>query len=189
MKELLLSLGRRPSLGHRVWLVSLFVVVTLSFLAGGHIWHAFVQWRPLSIQMAGWVIWFTWQGWLFPLNRERYIQSEPTRAYQKAFYRDILPGVSFGVSQMLRPVSYEFLSTPAFPPYCLADMCWLLGCLHWLYAALPRVQNYWDCWGKFSLRVSRHPAALNAAQCVLLHQAPALPRRGPSVLWSHYSPP
>src|SRR5829696_7809392 len=111
MEELLLNLGRKPNFFQRVRLVGLFMATTAGFLVMAHVLNAFSLWNPLTIHLLGWTIWFAWQGWLFPVNRARYIQNYPDNPYRKAFYWDILFGVSFGVSQMVIPVSYGILAT------------------------------------------------------------------------------
>ena len=142
MDELLAALGRRQNRRQKVWLVSLFAAATLFFLTAGHIGHIFVWWSTLLIHTVAWAVWFAWQGWLFPLNRERYLRNAPLNAYQKAFCRDILPGVSFGVSQMLRPVFYGFLVTSTFTsfPYqwFAAVLCGGLG-LWLLYSGFKAI--------------------------------------------------
>lgn len=115
MTKLLLALGREANLCQRISLISLFVMMSMGFVALAHVLNTFLQWNPLIIQVVGWAIWFAWQGWLFPLNRARYIRNCPSNSYRKAFYRDILFGVSFGISQMIIPISYGFLATTPFP--------------------------------------------------------------------------
>src|SRR5579864_2216020 len=100
MEDLLVALGWKMTLFQRLRLISLFVTVTLGILIIDHILFVLFQWNFLLIHAAGWALWFSWQGWLFPRNRERYIHSAPTTSYRRAFYRDILFGVSFGVAQM-----------------------------------------------------------------------------------------
>ena len=110
MREILLALGRKPNRWQQLWLISLFIVVTGSFLVLGHLLQVGFRLSPLVIHGAGWIIWFSWQGHFFALNRKRYLRRYQANAYQRAFYRDILFGVSFGVCQMLRPAYYGLLT-------------------------------------------------------------------------------
>src|SRR5207253_9318368 len=57
-----------------------------------------------GVHAASWAPWFAWQGRVFPRPRERYLSSGMPRPYAVAFYRQIWPGVSVGVSQMTLPV-------------------------------------------------------------------------------------
>jgi protein-S-isoprenylcysteine O-methyltransferase Ste14 len=58
----------------------------------------------LAVHAACWALWFGWQGWVFPRARERYLSSGVPRPYATAYYAQIWPGVSAGVSQMTLPV-------------------------------------------------------------------------------------
>jgi protein-S-isoprenylcysteine O-methyltransferase Ste14 len=59
----------------------------------------------LWVHATSWALWFLWQGWVFPRARERYLCETDRRAYAVAFYRQIWPGVSLGVSHMTLPVT------------------------------------------------------------------------------------
>ncbi len=110
MNEILAALGHRASPGQRMMLVSLFVVTTATILLVSHMGGRTRE-EGLSIHAAVWVLWFTWQGWLFPLSRPRYLRNVPIRAYRKAFFSNILPGVSVGVAQMLKPLYFGILES------------------------------------------------------------------------------
>lgn len=110
MSEILKTLGLRPGLGERAWLCAVFAAAILAILALGHELRTMLACDPLTPHLLGWAAWFAWQGWLFPRNRARYLKADPVHAYRRAFWWNIVPGVSFGVSQMLRPAFEGFLA-------------------------------------------------------------------------------
>lgn len=115
MDELLAALGRRSNTYNRAWLIGIFGAFTVALLVAGQVTGIYAQRMAVALHLSSWFVWFAWQSWLFPRHRERYLHDGPTTAYRQAFYRDILPGVSFGVAQMLRPVFCAVLSSvPGF---------------------------------------------------------------------------
>jgi protein-S-isoprenylcysteine O-methyltransferase Ste14 len=136
MNELLLTLERKPSLLGRTGLVCLFVAVTGAFLIAGHLAHVLLGCNLVVLHLAGWLVWFTWQGWLFPLNRQRYLRADAATAYRKAFPRDIQFGVSFGASQMARPAFYGLMAgcgNAHAPEQLGVGLGWILAGLVLLY--------------------------------------------------------
>jgi protein-S-isoprenylcysteine O-methyltransferase Ste14 len=106
--------GPRPKL----YLVAIFAATTLVFLAIGHLLTSTLNMHAVMFHVLVWAGWFTWQGYFFARNRERYLRADPAHAYRVAFRHDILPGVALGVSQMLRPswnailISLHFNDSP-----------------------------------------------------------------------------
>jgi protein-S-isoprenylcysteine O-methyltransferase Ste14 len=110
MDELLSALGRRICSLNKIWIFSLFIITTACFLLMGHIGCSLFRLNAVIWHIIAWGGWFIWQGWLFPYNRKHLVKEFSNDAYRKAFYKDILPGVSFGVSQMARPFFYTLLT-------------------------------------------------------------------------------
>jgi protein-S-isoprenylcysteine O-methyltransferase Ste14 len=102
MNELAKALGAPPSWLGRLRIYAMMAVATLAWLICFAPLSSAGEFTLLAVQLAGWLVWFGWQGWLFPARRERLL-ADPTSAYRRAFYTDILPGVSFGIAQMIRP--------------------------------------------------------------------------------------
>jgi protein-S-isoprenylcysteine O-methyltransferase Ste14 len=86
-------------------LVALFVVTTVAFLL---LVNALRLPDTLSVarHLALWLLWAGWVAWIFPRARASVLLRWHAGAYRQAFWTNILPGVSFGVAQMLAP-SYE----------------------------------------------------------------------------------
>src|SRR5437016_1634404 len=114
MNEILDELGYPRGRRFQVYLVILFAVVTLFFLVLGEVLLNVLEIAPIILQLLVWGGWFIWQGHYFAKNRDRYLYTNPTNAYRMAFRRDILPGVTLGVSQMLRPPLHGYLTSPHF---------------------------------------------------------------------------
>lgn len=103
MDELVEALGLSSRNSSGIWVVMLFVSTTCCFVLVGEVAVAGGLAEPL-LQIVAWALWFTWQGWLFPRGCEARLRLGPETAYRASFYRHIVPGVSFGVAQMIRPV-------------------------------------------------------------------------------------
>ena len=125
MKEILAAIDRGQDTLHRIGLIVIFVAVTgiwCFILNFGQLLNLFfktallIGWYAVAIQLITWGFWFTWQGWIFPRNTGRSVQTGPIRQYRKAFYSDILPGVSLGVALMVRPFGYGVLTVQAIFP-------------------------------------------------------------------------
>ena len=58
----------------------------------------------LAFHAVSWASWFIWQGIVFPKARARALAAHGSRAYAAVFYKQILPGVCWGVSNMTLPV-------------------------------------------------------------------------------------
>lgn len=129
MEGILLALGWQPGFRRQTGLISLFAFMTLAALIVVHVAHLLLQWNPLALHIASWVIWLAWLRWLFPLNRERYLRADPSRAYRQAFYTDILPGVAGAFSQMARPAFYGLILGPNWAPWWrfVVGACFILS--------------------------------------------------------------
>ena len=103
MDEILAELGYRRGRTRQFCLTMVFVCATGIFLALGYLVSALGV-NPVLLHVAIWAGWFIWQGHFFGQHRQHYLSADPTTAYRRAFRRDILPGVTLGVSQMVRPV-------------------------------------------------------------------------------------
>jgi protein-S-isoprenylcysteine O-methyltransferase Ste14 len=110
MNEMLIALGRRPSALQRTLLTVVFLAVIGAILAVG----AMISRQSLPLTFAvhatGWFLWFGWLGWILPRSQYRSRQSKDIHAYRTAFWRHILPGISFGVAQMLRPALFGVMA-------------------------------------------------------------------------------
>jgi protein-S-isoprenylcysteine O-methyltransferase Ste14 len=84
-------------------------------------------WAYLVLHAASWAAWFVWQGWVFPRARERYLAAAEDRAYAAAFYRQIWPGVSLGVSHMSLPVVSSLAHPSSDSPVSMAVGVLLAG--------------------------------------------------------------
>jgi protein-S-isoprenylcysteine O-methyltransferase Ste14 len=104
MNHIAAALGHMPGLRFTIRTVVLFGVCVcglnalqmVCLLAFGGVYpvlHAF-----------GWASWFVWQGVVFPNARARALAIHGSRAYAAVFYKQILPGVCWGVSNMTLPV-------------------------------------------------------------------------------------
>jgi protein-S-isoprenylcysteine O-methyltransferase Ste14 len=103
VNELLVVLDQRVSVGRRLWLFGIFVSVTLGMLAAGELLYQLTQ-NPIAVHILGWAVWLAWQGWVFRESNRPGRRDHGSQLYRQAFYRHIVPGVSFGVSQMARPL-------------------------------------------------------------------------------------
>jgi protein-S-isoprenylcysteine O-methyltransferase Ste14 len=90
------------SLSQRLRLFGTFVVGVLALLGLGELISELTG-SPLLVHASAWLAWFAWQSWLFRESHQQAANEQADAAYRQAFYRHIVPGVSFGVSQMLRP--------------------------------------------------------------------------------------
>jgi len=109
MDQLLAGLGKKPNALQRFRLVVIFFMMTACFIAAKHAVYFSFRVNPVGIHIFSWAAWFVWQGWLFPLHRERFLQADPVTAYRKAFCRDILPGATAGASQAFDPLVWGFI--------------------------------------------------------------------------------
>jgi protein-S-isoprenylcysteine O-methyltransferase Ste14 len=127
VNELLVVLDRKVSLSQRLRLFGTFTVGVLALLALGEL-IGLLTGSQLLVHVLAWLGWFAWQSWLFRESHQRAASGRADQAYRQAFYRHIVPGVSFGVSQMLRPAWHGLLEAgPAVAP--LWQLAAGLGCL------------------------------------------------------------
>ena len=103
MHELLLQLDKKPTFTAKVFLFLQMFLVVGGFLLIIDALYSFNLFSIVEVQIIFWGLWFIWQGIFFEKNRRRFLKSYPENPYKAAYYRDILLGVAFGISQMLRP--------------------------------------------------------------------------------------
>jgi protein-S-isoprenylcysteine O-methyltransferase Ste14 len=121
MRELLTSLGWGTGVAERVWLVSLIVITTIFWIGAKHFLYVITAIDPRYVHLIGWSFWFTWHGHFFSKARERFLTATPATAYRNAFYRHIVPGASFALSQAMSPLFYGCL-LPDVPIRPLAEV-------------------------------------------------------------------
>jgi protein-S-isoprenylcysteine O-methyltransferase Ste14 len=128
MDDLLRALGWTPGPARRGLVVGLFVACTLAFLALGLAVARWTGWDPVGVHASFWGAWFAWQGWLFRSpSPGRPARPAGSAAYRVAFARHVVPGVSFGVAQMLRPVGQALLGGGPAGPSVPEVVAGLLG--------------------------------------------------------------
>lgn len=109
MNEILANLGKRESSLEKVYLfLQMFLVVCFFLILIDVIYNLF-NFNILIIHVFFWVVWFLWQGFFFERNRSWYLKKFSKNPYKAAYYRDILFGVAFGISQMIRPFYHGVL--------------------------------------------------------------------------------
>lgn len=127
MKEIAAELGYRSGSWFVIRTLVMFALAVLCANACQLLlWHLSGARFPV-IHAASWALWFWWQGWLFPRARERYLAHAEDRAYAIAFYRQIWPGVSIGVSHMTLPVLASLAHPSGDAPMALACGLVLVG--------------------------------------------------------------
>ena len=109
MTEILIALNRPCCLREKIFLFTLMFAVVGIFLVLVDLIHIFLGIPIVTIQVVSWAFWFVWQGVFFERNRKMYLKNYPQNPYKAAYYRDILFGVAFGISQMLRPFYHGIL--------------------------------------------------------------------------------
>ncbi|TDX02321.1 methyltransferase family protein [Dinghuibacter silviterrae] len=112
MNQLLNHIEKRVCLKNKllVWvLMSLAILICLILPSIPNLFLGKYESSLAVEQLLFWLAWFVWHGIFFARNRLRYMKSK-VNPYKHAFYRDIIWGVAFGVSQMLRPFYYCLVS-------------------------------------------------------------------------------
>ncbi len=112
MDQTFVALGLSAEL-RRSWLVRAgfllaFPVGMVAVALGEGIVEASLSLTPLQSALDVallWGLWSVWHSAIFPRNRARYLAASRL-PYRRAFIRDIVPGVVFGFSQMLRPLMH-----------------------------------------------------------------------------------
>lgn len=111
MKALLNAVALPSNNFGRLILFSLFSLLLSLAIALYFLLYSLLSVHILAFTLVLWLLWFFWQGFFFYRNRNRYLQkTSRIAAYKRAFYRDILLGVSCGVGLMLWPFFYGLLS-------------------------------------------------------------------------------
>jgi protein-S-isoprenylcysteine O-methyltransferase Ste14 len=104
MADLLRALGWKVGLRSVIRLVALVATTTLLVLAGGlALAEALAIPVPL-VQIAIWAGWLVWLASIFPRNARADAETPCALPYRRAFFREILLGISVAFSQILRPV-------------------------------------------------------------------------------------
>lgn len=103
MKEILAALDRPYCIREKIFLFVLMFIVVGIFLLLMDFLYMITGLPMIYLQLIAWVLWFVWQGYFFVNNSKNYVKYHPEKPYKVAYYRDILFGVAFGISQMLRP--------------------------------------------------------------------------------------
>ncbi|QMU54912.1 MAG: hypothetical protein GKS07_08490 [Nitrosopumilus sp.] len=118
MNDLLDALGYSQNNFNVIKLIFIFWVVTAGFslvLSIGQITGFFEELWIMITHTVSWGVWIFWQSIVFPHRFHKNKELDRTVAYGKSFYFDILPGVAFGISLMLRPFSYGLFSEMDVP--------------------------------------------------------------------------
>ena len=97
----------------RAALVLLVVAVTVAQLLLGHALVSALGISALGLQAAIWIGWLYWLGFAFPAHRRRHLARGGGRPYARAFYADILPGITCNFAQQSRPVVEPILDGSA----------------------------------------------------------------------------
>lgn len=103
MAELFEALGWRPSAMYYLRLAALIGLMTSVTLAVVLALAAATSISIVLLQALVWVAWLGWLGIVFPRNSRRDSASPITYPYRRAFFREILFGISVAFSQFLRP--------------------------------------------------------------------------------------
>ena len=127
MKEIAAELGYRSGLLFVARTLAMFALAVLCAnacqLLVRHVWGSTYP----VLHAGSWALWFWWQGYVFPRARERYLASAQNSAYAIAFYRQIWPGVSIGVSHMTLPVISSLAHPSSDSPIAIAAGVVLAG--------------------------------------------------------------
>jgi protein-S-isoprenylcysteine O-methyltransferase Ste14 len=114
VKLLLAALGRRPTI-YEASRVALLFGVVVTFVVACRLLVPTSTTATVTMHALIWAMWFTWQALLFPRNRDRFLRRNCEQAYRKAFYVDVLPGVSIGLSQMFLTPSHALMRGTFIP--------------------------------------------------------------------------
>ncbi|HEX6667004.1 MAG TPA: methyltransferase [Solirubrobacterales bacterium] len=107
--ELFEALGWRADAAHYLRLTVLIAATTSVCVAAA---LAFAEATSISVvllQAIIWVVWLVWLGVVFPRNSRRDMASPGAYPYRRAFFREILLGISVAFSQFLRPAAAGLL--------------------------------------------------------------------------------
>lgn len=127
MKEIAAELGYRTGLLFVARTLAMFALAVLCANACQLlVWYVW-GWTYPVLHVGSWALWFWWQGYLFPRARERYLASANNSAYAIAFYRQIWPGVSIGVSHMTLPVLSSLVQPALGGPLAIAAGLVVIG--------------------------------------------------------------
>lgn len=116
MAELLEALDWRPTVGRHLRLLALIGAMTMAILGGAMALSEAASIPIVAVQAAIWIAWLAWLGIVFPRNGRRDSESPRAHPYRRAFFREILLGISIAFSQFLRPLAAGLLQDGASLP-------------------------------------------------------------------------
>lgn len=115
--ELFDALGWGSSAADYLRLVTLIGATTTAFMAAALAFAAATSISIVLLQALIWAAWLVWLGVVFPRNSRRDMASPAACPYRRAFFREILFGISVAFSQFLRPAAAGLLGGgTALPP-------------------------------------------------------------------------
>lgn len=114
--ELFEALGWRLSPAHCLRLIILIGLTTSACIAIALAFAATTSTSIVLLQALIWGVWLVWLGVVFPRNSRRDMASPGPYPYRRAFFREILLGISIAFSQFLRPVAAGLLDGGASIP-------------------------------------------------------------------------
>jgi protein-S-isoprenylcysteine O-methyltransferase Ste14 len=103
MDALVRAVGLRPGIVGAASFVALISLATGAWLAGPHLAAALGA-PLLAMHAAIWAGWLVWLRHVFPRRRRRELQRPSHLRYRRAFYWDVLPGISCTFAQLGRPL-------------------------------------------------------------------------------------
>jgi protein-S-isoprenylcysteine O-methyltransferase Ste14 len=112
--ELLEALGMRPSVANCLRLTAIVGAMTATLLAAALALAEATSTSIVLVQALIWIPWLAWLGIVFPRNARRDSESPCPYPYRRAFFREILFGISIAFSQFLRPAAAGLLHNGAF---------------------------------------------------------------------------
>ncbi|HVQ59136.1 MAG TPA: methyltransferase [Solirubrobacterales bacterium] len=107
--ELFEALGWRTGAARYLRLVALIAATTGACVAAALAVAEATSISVVLLQALIWVAWLFWLGVVFPRNRRRDMASPGAYPYRRAFFREILLGISVAFSQFLRPAAAGLL--------------------------------------------------------------------------------
>jgi protein-S-isoprenylcysteine O-methyltransferase Ste14 len=115
--ELLEALGRQPNAAHCLRLTILVGAITTTLLVAASVLTEATSISIVLVQTVIWAVWLAWLGVIFPRNGHRDSELPCAYPYRRAFFREILFGISIAFSQFLRPATVGALhGDSSFPP-------------------------------------------------------------------------
>lgn len=104
MGDLLKALGWQPRVADGLRLIALIGGLTGAILVAAFGVREVTDVPLILLQALVWGAWLVWLGVVFPRNGRRDAESACAYPYRRAFFREILLGISVAFSQFLRPL-------------------------------------------------------------------------------------